>query len=321
MMMKKKILLLTLVGCLVCLTACTQDYKRETFDYAEKDGQVLRLDVYTDTLDADTLRPVLIFSYGGAWEGGKREDGRPLLEHFARKGYVAIGIDYRLGIRKLKEQGVKIDSTNFAASYGGAIRMGIEDLYDATRFVINHAQEWQVDTSRIVISGSSAGAINSVTAEYLLCNRDTLATSRLPEDFRYAAVIPCAGGIWLQDADTLVWQRKPCPFLAFHGTNDELVPYGKVLLGDTFGTFGPDYYMPQLKAMGVSTQMHRYDKQGHVIAGVYWQEEARNEMTDFLHRVLDKKQQLHVDTTEERPDKAPATKTIEDSFREMTEGQ
>ena len=53
-MMKKKILLLTLVGCLVCLTACTQDYKRETFDYAEMDGQVLRLDVYTDTLDADT---------------------------------------------------------------------------------------------------------------------------------------------------------------------------------------------------------------------------------------------------------------------------
>ena len=39
--------------------------------------------------------------------------------------------------------------------------------------------------------------------------------------------------------------------------------------------------------------------------------------TAQLHTLQD----LAVLSAEERPDKAPATKTIEDSFREMTEGQ
>lgn len=309
---------LFLLTCLCCFTASSQGIEVKTFEYAQKEGQHLMLDVYTDTLlPRDTLSPVLIFSYGGAWEGGKREDGRPILEHFAHKGFISVGIDYRLGIRRIKEADVKIDSTNFASAYGDAIRMGIEDLYDATRFVVSHAEEWQLDTSRIIISGSSAGAINSLTAEYLLCNDHPMATSRLPEGFNYAAVIPCAGGIWVNDADTLEWKHKPCPIIAFHGTRDELVPYGKVLLANgTFGAFGPDYFIPQLKSMGVSTLLRSYEGVNHAIAGIYWHEGARNEMLDFLFRTLYMGQKLHIDSTETRTDIPPATKTFADSLKE-----
>ena len=318
--MNRKFFIVTLLMGWCCLSLCSQTVFVQTFDYAEKDGQPLRMDVYAlHTLDENARRPVLIFSFGGSWEGGRREDGGPILEHFAQKGYVAVGIDYRLGIRRLKDAGGKIDSANFASSYGDAILMGIEDLFDATAYVIRQAEEWKADTSRIVLCGSSAGAINSITAEYLLCNHHPAATSRLPKGFSYAAVISCAGGIWLKDTASLEWYRKPCPILAYHGTRDQLVPYGKMLMaGGSFGAFGPDDYLPEVKAMGVSTLMHRYAGTDHAIAGIYWHEGARNEMLDFLFRVLYLKQQLNIDTTEERPDQEPATKTVEDSFKELS---
>ena len=56
-----------------------------TYTYASKDGEDLQLDVYIDpTFSGTENRPVMIFSYGGAWEGGKMEDGKAFLEEFAQ---------------------------------------------------------------------------------------------------------------------------------------------------------------------------------------------------------------------------------------------
>lgn len=311
-MMKKTFsLLLLTAGCLFAACQSQTEEKgigKSSFQYAEKEGQQLTMDVYSEAghRQADALRPVFIFSFGGGWETGSRRDGRRILEDFARQGYISIGIDYRLGIRQLKEQGIAIDSTNFASSYSQAVMMGVEDLYDATRFVIDHADEWKADTSRIIICGSSAGATNSLTAEYLLCNSHPLATAKLPTDFNYAAVVPLAGGVWLADTDTLCWQRKPCPILAYHGTDDQLVPFGKVVLGDgIFGGFGPDYYMPQLKQMEVSCLLHQYHRADHLIAGCGDHELTRAEIQRELQHLLDTAQHVAVTISEEFYGPAP----------------
>ncbi len=298
--------MMLLAGGLFIASCSSQTGSKEievtTCSYAEKDGKQLSMDIYrlSSNSQSDVKRPVFIFSFGGGWEVGSRTDNKNLLEDFARKGYISIGIDYRLMIRQLKAHGVAIDSTNFASTYSQAIMAGVEDLYDATRYVIDHATELKADTSRIVISGSSAGATNSLTAEYLLCNQHPLATDRLPKDFDYAAVVPFAGGVWLANTDTLVWQRKPCPVLAYHGTADQLVPYGKVVLIDgAFGGFGPDYYIPQLKNMKVSFLLHQYHRGDHVIAGWGNNELARAEMQRELKRLLDTTQHVAVTISEE----------------------
>lgn len=287
-----------------------------TYTYATKDGEDLQLDVYVDPAFSDAgERPVMIFSYGGAWESGKKEDGKAFLEDFAREGYVAVGINYRLGIRRLKEKGIQIGEANFASSYSDAITMGVEDLYDATRFVLDRAGEWKIDPKKILICGSSAGAINSMTAEYLLCNDVPLATSRLPEGFNYAAVISCAGGVWVAGTDSLSWKKQPCPVLAFHGTKDQLVPFGKSVMGNgAFGAFGPDYFIPQLKAMEVSCIKHVFTESDHIIAGIYNNAQARREMFSFIERMVWAGEKLSILSTEDYYGTAPSLQALFSAF-------
>ena len=310
--MKKNLLMLLWGACL--LTACSgqpigENASVTTYVYAEKDGSELKLDVYMDStaLISNTKYPVFIFSFGGGWENGKREDGAALLNDFAHHGYIGVGIDYRLGIRQLKEEGVNVlDSTQFASSYSKAITMGVEDIFDATRYIIDHAAEWNADTSRIVVCGSSAGATNSLTAEYLICNQHSMATSRLPKGFNYAAVIPIAGGVWLKDAGTLIWQQKPCPVLAYHGTDDQLVPYDHLVLPEgAFGGFGPLYYMPQLQQMQVPHLFHTYLKGDHLVSAMHNSPTARTEMLTTLERILDHHAPLSLTITEEHYGEAP----------------
>ncbi len=305
--MKRNIYALTFYAAIALCFSCGQRPLGEhigvtTYSYAVKDGDTLHMDVYLDStkLHADEKLPVFLFSFGGGWTSGKRQDGQALLEDAAHHGYVGVGIDYRLGIRALSKQGVNIDSTNFASSYSMAITWGIEDLFDATCFVIDHADELHADTCRIIACGSSAGATNSLTAEYLISTHDSLAASRLPQGFNYAAIVPFAGGVWLAGTDTLVWQRTPCPVLAYHGTDDQLVPYNKVLVQQgAFGGFGPGYYMPQLREMQVPSLFHTYQGGDHMISALGSSPDARAEMFSTLDRLVMRGSKATITITDE----------------------
>jgi len=297
--------------------------KIATYTYATKDGQDIQLDVYDDpTFAKAEKRPVVIFSYGGSWENGQKEDGKTFLENFAQEGYLAVGINYRLGIRMLKEKGVQINGENFASSYSQAITMGVEDLYDATKFILDRTDQWKIDPEKVIICGSSAGAINSMTAEYLICTDSPIATSRLPEGFNYAGVISCAGGVWVAGTDTLSWKKTPCPIIAFHGTKDQLVPYGKsVMAGGAFGAFGPDYFIPQLKGMEVSCLKHVYTESDHIIARIYDNAQARKEMLSFIERMVFSGEKLSITTTEDYYGEAPSIQALLAAYARQQEAQ
>lgn len=288
--------------------------KVETYQFAEKDGQALYLDVYMDSAawTTDTQHPVFLFSFGGAWEHGSRKDGKAILEFFARHGYLSVGIDYRLGVKQAKQQGVTINEGTMQGVYAKAIEMGIEDLFDATAFVLAHAGEWGVDTRRVVVCGSSAGAINTLTAEYLICNSHSLARAHLPENFNYAAAIPLAGGVWISGTDSLVWQQKPCPILAYHGTEDQLVPYDRRVF-EMGGGFGPGYIIPQLKAMQVPFFFHSYNGCDHIIAMIHSSEAARMEMLEGIKKVVDNRLPLSTTVMDEFYGETPSLRTLFDS--------
>lgn len=205
----------------------------EEYTYAVKGSDTLRLDFYH--LENDSLwRPTVILSFAGGWFCGNRfsfpEAGR-----YVKRGYNVACIDYRLSL----EQFEPMDSTVFGYKHARAITRALEDTYDATRYLIDNSAALGVDTSRIVLAGCSAGAINSVMAEYLLCNEDPLATGRLPQGFNYAAVVSGAGGIWKLGMGEPQWKNPPCPHFFIHGAADYIVPPEKVLLPDSnFAQFG-----------------------------------------------------------------------------------
>lgn len=276
--------------------AAQNEIEKTTHLFATKDGQELKLDRYIarDRKTQEKL-PAIIYSVGGGWENADRGDrvSKEFLEHFARIGYVGISIDYRLGIKQAKQSG-EMTAANVRQMYLRAIRWGVEDLYDATGYVLKHADEWNVDPKRIVIVGSSAGATNSLVAEFNLANQTSLAKAHLPESFRYAGVISIAGAFWLEDNTPLDWKQRPTPIMFIHGGKDQLVTYDA---DEKSSAYGPVYAQRQFASQGDSSWFIDLPQADHVMAfaGLV---DYRNEMEAFLTKLVWEKQQISVHTIE-----------------------
>lgn len=154
---------------------------RETFVYAVRNGDSLRLDRYPALSSAAGPRPCMIFLFGGGFLTGTRDNRRflPYFRHFTARGCDVVSIDYRLGMKRALDAG-PIDGERFPGVLASTLAMATEDLRDATAFVCRRAAEWGVDPQRILTSGSSAGAMTVLMAEYALCNGDSVfvGTSR-----------------------------------------------------------------------------------------------------------------------------------------------
>lgn len=235
--------LFTLVALLLAVVATSaQEVVRTTHHYATHDGYELLLDRYDTTIPCDNNRPCMIFAFGGGFKQGSRDNEMYIsyLERLATEGIVAISIDYRLGLKLYPPTGGKISMVKALAN---AVNVAVEDLYSATNYVIANAEAWGIDPELIMISGSSAGAITVLQAEWLRCNGDQLAEV-LPKDFRYAGVVSCAGAIFSTNGKPK-FKHEAAPMLLFHGTSDSNVPYHKSSIAG-IGFYGSKHIAKQL---------------------------------------------------------------------------
>ncbi len=184
------------------------------------EGTTLKLDIYKTDSATILPQPCLVFVFGGGFKEGTRDARhyQPYFHYFATKGYTVVSIDYRLGMKGKEAPGILNHKP-----LQQAIEMAVADLYIATNYLLEHADDLNIDPSLIILSGSSAGAITVLQADYM--ERDNHpAASVLPDDFRYAGVISFAGGIFSEEGLPSYTQR-PAPTLFFHGSADKLVPY------------------------------------------------------------------------------------------------
>ena len=82
--------------------------------------------------------PAIIVVHGGGWRNGSKNKFRGLAVEIARRGYVSMAIEYRLG-----------HETLFPA--------GIQDCNAATKFIKANAHHYGIDAQRIGAVGGSAG--------------------------------------------------------------------------------------------------------------------------------------------------------------------
>ncbi len=197
------------------LSEVTDSISIYTYTYSQKAGQNLDLDVYKPIENKIYEYPVVLFVHGGGFMGGSRNDERAVnfCSNLAKSGFVAVSIDYRL-LRKNTDTGFGCECP--VEDKLAAIGAAVTDLNDATNFLIEHKNDLSIDPDKIVLCGSSAGAETVLSIVY------NSSMYGIPYK-KYAGVISLAGAIVNSSSIT---KENAIPTMLFHGTNDDLVPYG-----------------------------------------------------------------------------------------------
>ena len=263
--MKKTIMILAalVLGHFAASAQITPD---ATYMFVQRDTCDLYMDVYDPADGSETSvngveKPLVIFMFGGGFIRGTRDDEsyNGWFRTMTENGYRVVSIDYRLGLKGSNKVGIA--QVNVLDK---AIHMAVEDLFSATNFILENAEQFGVSPDNIVISGSSAGAISVMQAEYEIANGTSWA-SVLPEGFNYAGVMSFSGAI-LSREGKVDYKKVPCATLMLHGTSDELVPYNQIKVFN-LGFFGGGKLVERFKKFGLNYNMYHFTGYGHEIAG------------------------------------------------------
>lgn len=112
---------------------------REITDVAyADDAPTTTLDVFTEAAEGEH-RPTIVWIHGGAWISGSTGNVDPYLKILAAEGYTTVALGYGLGPE---------------ATYPTAVTQ----LNEALAYIDDHADEFSIDTTQIVLAGDSAGA-------------------------------------------------------------------------------------------------------------------------------------------------------------------
>ncbi len=114
--------------------------------YATDGTKQLKLSLYRAKENAEP-QPIVIMVHGGGWYRGNKEQLPAIDRHLAREHYAVASINYRHAPR----------FTSPAA---------VEDVFRAIAFLKTNAARWQLDPTRIVLIGRSAGGQIALSAAY-----------------------------------------------------------------------------------------------------------------------------------------------------------
>ena len=189
----------------------------------------LDMDIYEPSNDSELQRPVIIFLHPGAFFSGSNQsdDMVSLSIDAAKKGYVAISANYRLGL-------------NIVSTYSGerAVYRGVQDISALIRYLREHSEDLRIDSDKIFIWGSSAGAFIGLHLAYSDDSERPESTyggindpdlgcidcegNNYNHNSRPNALVSCWGAIgsldWIDPDDNI-------PAIMFHGASDLVVPY------------------------------------------------------------------------------------------------
>lgn len=128
-----------------------------------------KLDVYRRR-DATGPNRTLIFIHGGGWTGGSKEQSALAFLPFLQMGWNVVNVEYRLARVSLAPAAV-------------------EDCLCALRWVYRNAKQYNIDTSRLVITGGSAGSHLALTSGMIPPSAGLDRQCPGTEDLKVAAII------------------------------------------------------------------------------------------------------------------------------------
>lgn len=257
----RSLLLLLLIG------GVAQAQTRITYDIKGKD--TLYMDHYAPSGNPNGMS--VIFVHGGGFSSGDPKNQRPFAEGMSRRGYNIFVISYRL---YLKDSSFSCNTPTPVKLK--AVRLAVEDAADASKYIISNAASLQVDTGRLFIAGSSAGAETILQLLYNPFASSDPARFDFFRQQRFKGAMVFAGA--LIDINTM---RKDnyIPTLLMHGTKDQLVPFGTAAHhycnGNAAGwlmLFGAKTIYEQVKSWGKQVVLYTYEGKGHEVSNRMFRE-------------------------------------------------
>ena len=234
----------------------------------------LDMDIYEPEGDTEAQRPVIIFIHTGAFFSGHNEldDVVALSIAAAKRGYVAVSINYRLGL-------------NILSTYSGerAVYRGVQDASAAVRYLKEFSGEYNIDANNIFVWGTSAGSFIGLHLAFSEDDERPESTyggggdpdlgcidcegNSYDHDSRPKALVSCWGAIG--DLDWID-PENDVPSILFHGTADPIVPYNSgfpftfnILLPIVYGS---NLIQGRLSELGIENDLHSEEGQLHE----YW---------------------------------------------------
>jgi len=203
--------------------------ERTELVYKTVDGTKLLLHVFRvkDRQEA-TSSAAIVFFFGGGWRQGTPEQFYPQCEYFAARDMVAMSADYRVHSR----QGVSPVEC-------------VADGKSAIRWIRLHSEEIGIDPNRIVAGGGSAGGHVAACAGIVNGldepDEDLNISSRPNALVLFNPVVDLSGIAWRgrtaespseeqrkEISPVLHVERGLPPTIVFHGTADQVIPFGTV---------------------------------------------------------------------------------------------
>ena len=264
-------ILYAVIGAIICLTGTLNAHAQHpqelicnTYMFVERDSS-LCLDVYKpETPRAD--KAAVLMAFGGGFFSGERNNNQmkrwasALLEH----GFTVISIDYRLGFK----------DSDFVANHSRLLQLpdlfmhcidiAVQDCAAAVAWVCSNAGMLDIDPSKLILTGSSAGAITILQLDYYRANSMSGA-SALPAGWKPVAVIPYSGGVMCRDSK-LRYATDPAPTMLLHGTKDRIVTYKSIGLPFGKKMHGGKKMDKALTRQDIPHWFIRFDGIGHEVA-------------------------------------------------------
>ena len=270
-------------------------FTRETgIVYAEPGGKSLRGDLYLPDrpLAEGERRPAVVIIHGGAWIGGRRSQLSYYARNFARHGYVAFAIEYR-----------RMPRHPFPAC--------LHDCKAAVRWLHIHADDYDIDPTKIAALGGSAGGHLAAFLAVTDASDGFEGTDNLghPSTIRAAVSLygaldltqfgegaksrgrvrdgflkAFAGREGMKTGDPLAWaspisyiDRHAAPVMLIHGTRDMLVDHEQ-----------SERFQARMQEKGVEAPLILVPGRNHGFDFIFWRqrEDLLEKMVAFCNEHL-----------------------------------
>ncbi len=198
----------------------------------------------------DGPKPTLVYVHGACWVAGSLDSHDEICRYLSEKSDVnIIAINYRLA-----------PENKYPAAHN--------DVYEATEWIWNHADELGVETDNFAIAGESTGAY--FTAATVLKSKDTENSPKFSFQLLVYAALDGGGSSWSE-----------CKKLYFNNKSDVRSEYGSPLWSKNLSGLPPTYnilgeyeisrseeelFMRKLEEKGVVTKSFIYAGVGHDVS-------------------------------------------------------